>query len=167
MNTVACLRAAIAALAIAGATLAHAQQPAGPYRYTMPPGWQRSVADGMESFVPIAEPADTVQIVLLPAKPLQGALQPAFDAERAALEAGWGLSAPMAAAPQAGRVGELSYSAHYASYESAGGPRYMAFMGLGQNARLAMLVFVASTPEAFTRWAPQAAALLQSLRIAQ
>lgn len=140
-------------------------QTSNPYRYSVPPGWNRSVADGMESFVPAAEPPDTVQMVLLPPKPMQGALQPAFDAERASLEAGWGLSAPHSAPPQAGRVGELSYAAHYASYDSAGGARYMAFMGLGHNGRLALLVFVAATPDAFDRLAPQAAALLQSLRI--
>jgi hypothetical protein len=149
------------------ASLAAAAQTASPYRYNAPRGWTRSVADGMESFAPASEPADTVQIVLLPPKPLQGALQAAFDAERASLEAGWGLAAPQSAPPQAGRVGELSYAAHYASYDSAGGPRYLAFMGLGQGARLAMLVFVAATPEAFNRHAPQAAALLQSLRVAQ
>jgi hypothetical protein len=144
----------------------HAQT-AGPYRYTVPPGWNRSAADGMESFAPAAEPADTAQMVLLPPKPLQGALQAQFDAERAALEANWQLASPQSAPPQAGRVGELGYAAHYASYDSAGGARYLAFMGLAHNGRLAMLVFVAATPEAFNRLAPQAAALLQSLRIAQ
>lgn len=156
----------IAAL-LASAGLSVAAQSASPYRYTAPPGWTRSVADGMESFAPATEPADTVQIVLLPPKPLRGALQAAFDAERASLESGWGLAAPQSAPPQAGRVGELSYAAHYASYDSAGGVRYLAFMGLGQGARLGVLVFVAATPEAFNRYAPQAAALLQSLRIAQ
>jgi hypothetical protein len=140
---------------------------ASPYRYTVPAGWNRSVADGMESFAPASEPADTAQIVLLPPKPLQGALQPQFDAERAALENGWGLAAPQAAPPQSGRVGEMSYAAHYASYDSAAGARYMAFMALAHNGRLAILVFVAATPDAFNRLAPQAAALLQSLRVAQ
>lgn len=138
-----------------------------PYRYTVPQGWTRSVADGMESFAPANEPADSAQIVLLPPKPQQGAMQGAFDAERASLETGWGLTAPQSAPPQAGRVGELSYAAHYASYDSAAGARYLAFMGMAHNGRLAMLVFVAATPEAFNRLAPQAAALLQSLRIAQ
>lgn len=156
----------LAATLIAFALPASAQS-AGPYRYTVPPGWNRSAADGMESFVPAAEPPDSAQIALLSPKPLQGPLQAAFDAERAALETGWGLSAPQPAAPQAGRVGELGYAAYYASYDSAGGARYLAFMGLGHNGRLAMLVFVAATPEAFNRLAPQAAALLQSLRIAQ
>lgn len=148
------------------APMASAQAPAAsPYRYTTPTGWTRSVADGMESFVPAQEPADSAQMVLLPPKPLQGALQPLFDAERAALESGWQLSAPQPAPPQAGRVGELGYAAYYASYDSAGGARYLAFMGLGHNGRFAMLVFVAATPDAFNRLAPQAAALLQSLRI--
>lgn len=152
----------MALLALPPAT--HAQT--SPYRYTVPQGWTRSVADGTESFAPASEPADTAQIVLLPLKPLQGALQGAFDAERMSLESGWGLAAPQAAPPQAGRFGELSYAAHYASYDSAAGARYLAFMGMAHNGRLAMLVFVAATPEAFNRLAPQAAALLQSLRIA-
>jgi len=140
-------------------------QGASAYRYTVPPGWQRGTADGMESFTPTQEAPDSAQMVLLPPKPLQGPLQTQFDAERAALEAGWQLSAPQAAPPQAGRVGDLGYAAYYASYDSAGGARYLAFMGLAHNGRLGMLVFVAATPEAFNRLAPEAAALLQSLRI--
>lgn len=157
-------RRMLIALGLLAALLAQAQS-ASPYRYTVPPGWNRSAADGMESFVPAAEPPDSAQMVLLPPKPLQGALQAQFDAERAALEANWQLTAPQSAPPQAGRVGELSYAAHYASYDSAGGARYLAFMGLAHNGRLAMLVFVAATPDAFNRLSPQAAALLQSLRI--
>lgn len=159
--------ALVLALCCGSAAPVQAQQPAGPYRYSAPAGWSRSVADGMESLAPTQEPADTAQIVLLPPKPLQGAPQAQFDAERAALEAGWQLSAPQAAPPQAGRVGEFGYFAHCASYDSAGGARYLAFMGLAHNGRLAMLVFVAATPDAFNRLAPQAAAVLQSLRFAQ
>lgn len=161
------MKAFFVAVWLACTSLSAAAQTTSAYLYTAPQGWTRSVADGMESFAPANEPADTVQIVLLPPRPMQGPLQAAFDAERASLESGWGLSAPQSAPPQAGRVGELSYAAHYASYDSAGGPRYLAFMGLGQRAQLAMVVFVAATPEAFNRHAPLAAALLQSLRVAQ
>ena len=138
-----------------------------PYRYTLPQGWQRAAADGMESFTTPQEPPDTVQVLLLPPKPLQGDFQSLFNGERLALEAGWVLSAPQAAPPQAGSVGAASYAAHYASYDSAGGARYMAFMALGQDGRFAMLVFVAASADAFNRQAPQAAALLRSLRFAQ
>jgi hypothetical protein len=135
------------------------------YRHLTPPGWQLSVADGIEAFTPTQEPPDTVQMMLLPPKPLQGDFAAQFNAERQSLEAQWGLTAPQAAAPQSGRVGATSYAAHYASYDSSGGARYMAFMAAGQNGRFAMLVFVAASPDAFNRLAPQAAALLQSLQI--
>lgn len=146
------------------AAVVHAQA-GGPYRYTVPAGWNRSVADGMESFVPAAEPPDSAQMLLLPPKPASGALQAQFDAERAALESTWQLTQPQPAPPQSGRVDARTYAAYYASYDSAAGARYLAFMGLGENGRMGMLVFVAATPEAFNRLSPQAAALLQSLRI--
>lgn len=160
-----CIRALCAACVVLIASQAVGAQ--GAYRYATPPGWQVSAADGIEAFTPTQEPADTAQMMLLPPKPQQGDFAAQFSAERQSLEAQWGLSAPQPAAPQAGTVGTTRYAAHYASYDSAGGARYMAFMAAGQNGQFAMLVFVAASPEAFNRLAPQAAALLQSLQIAR
>jgi len=41
----------------------------------------------------------------------------------------------------------------------------MAFMATGQNGKLAMLVFIAASSEAFNRLAAQAAFVLQSLQL--
>lgn len=147
-------------------TTATAQSGEAIARYTTPAGWQANTADGAVSFSTDKEPADTVQLMLLPSKAQQGDFQTQFTAERQSLEAQWALSAPQAAAPQSAKVGSASYAAYYASYDSAAGPRYMAFMATGQRAKLTMLVFVAASAEAFNRQSAQAAALLQSLQIA-
>jgi len=138
---------------------------AADYSYTTPSGWQAAVADGMETLTPSQEPEGTAQLMLLPVKPLQGDFASQFQAERQSLESSWGLSAAQPAAPQSGAYGGTQYAAYYASYDSAGGERYLAFMALGQNGRLGMLVLVSASADGFNRVAPQAAALLRGLRI--
>jgi hypothetical protein len=138
---------------------------AADYSYSTPSGWQAALADGMEIFTPGQEPEGTAQVMLLPAKPLQGDFASQFLAERQVLENSWGLTAPQPATSQAGNYGGAQYAAYYASFDSAGGERYMAFMATGQNGRLGLLVVVTASAEGFNRVAPQAARLLQGLRI--
>jgi hypothetical protein len=156
-------------LILAGALLAPlgsgAQTATSAYNYALPAGWQRSAPDGIETFAPTSEQAETAQILLLPHKPMQGDFQAFFDSERVNLEGQWGLVAPQSPVPQAGRMGASNYAAYFASYDSSAGPRYLGFLAVGQNGRFGMLVFVAATADGFNRLAPQAVALLKSMQI--
>lgn len=142
-------------------TAASAQ--ASAYQYRAPAGWVAALDADTETLTPQAEPPGTVQLLLLPPKPVQTALPAQFAQERSALEAHWGLRAPQAAPPQSGQAGAITWAAHFASYDSEGGPRYLGFMGLGNGQRFAMLVFVASSHEAFNRLVPQALDVYRSL----
>ena len=152
-----------ALLAIALCLPAAAQQ--SPYRFTLPQGWARSAEGGTDTLTPSAEPAGSAQALLLAPKPLTADFEAQFDAERSALEAHWGLSAPQAAAPQRGRTAAGPYAAHFASYSSEGGARYMSFLAVGRQGKFALLVFVSTTDEAFNRLAPQVTQLWQGLQL--
>ncbi len=155
---------AFALLVVGAAGLARSQQSV--YQLTPPGGWTRSVEDGVDTLVPSAEPAGTVQALLLPPKPLAADFDAQFAAERAALEAHWGLLRPQAVPLQAGRTEAGAYAAHFASYASQGGPRYMSFLAHGRQGRFVMVVFVASSDEAFNRLAPQATQMWWGLQVA-
>jgi hypothetical protein len=154
-----------ALLMVVAASMPAAAQQSG-YRYTLPAAWTSSVDSGVETLTPATEPAGTVQLLLLPAKPLAGDFNAQFDAERGTLEAHWGLGAPQAAPPQRGRTAVGPYAAHFASYASEGGPRYMSFLAIGRQGQFALLVFVAASDEAFNRLAPLATQLWQGLQVA-
>ncbi len=158
-------RLAAAVLCLGVASLpAIAQQSA--YRYSLPAGWSRTQDDSGETLVPSTEPAGTVQAILLAPKPLAADFNVQFDAERSALEAQWGLSAPLPTPPQRGRTADGPYAAHFASYASEGGPRYMSFLAIGRAGKFSMLVFVAASDEAFNRTAPQVTQFWQGLQLA-
>jgi hypothetical protein len=140
-----------------------AQQSA--YSYTLPPGWTRSIEGGVETLTPGAEPAGTAQAILLAPKPLGQDFNAQFNSERSALEANWGLSAPMPVSPQSGRTNAGPYAAYFASYASEGGARYMSFLAIGRPGGFSMLVFVAASDDAFNRVAPQATQLWQTLQL--
>ncbi len=154
-----------ALLMLVAASMPAAAQQSG-YRYTLPAGWTSSIEAGVETLTPGTEPAGTVQALLLPAKPLASDFNAQFDAERGTLEAHWGLSAPQATPPQRGRTAAGPYAAHFASYASEGGPRYMSFLALGRQGQFALLVFVAASDDAFNRLAPVATQLWQGLQVA-
>ncbi len=156
-------RAALLMLCVAASLPAVAQQSA--YRYTLPTGWTRSVDADVEMLTPTAEPPGSVQALLLAPKPLAQDFDAQFDAERSALEAHWGLSAPQPVAPQRGRSAAGPHAAHFASYASTGGPRYMSFLAVGRQGKFSMLVFVAASDEAFNRMAPLATKLWQGLQV--
>lgn len=158
-RVVALLLAAAAAVALPAAA-----QPSA-YRFTLPAGWTSSADGGVETLTPASEAAGTVQALLLAPKPLATDFGAQFDAERSALEAHWGLSAPQPAPPQRGRTAAGPYAAHFASYASEAGPRYMSFLAIGRQGKFALLVFVAASDEAFNRLAPQATQLLQGLQV--
>lgn len=158
-------RAAALLLVMSAAAMPAAAQQ-GAYRYALPTGWTSSVDAGVETLVPGTEPPGTVQALLLPAKPLAGDFNAQFDAERGTLEAHWGLRAAQAAPPQRGRTAAGPYAAHFASYASDGGPRYMSFLAIGRQGQFALLVFVAASDEAFNRLAPLATQLWQGLQVA-
>lgn len=141
-----------------------AQQSA--YTYTAPSGWSRSVESGVEIFTPKSQ-ADSAQILLFAPKPMTGKFEAQFDAERASMEADWGLSAPQPVSPQRGSNQSGAYSAYFASYHSEGGPRYMSFLGLGRGGSFSMMIFVASSDEVFNRLAPQATQMWQTLQLAK
>ena len=154
----------LATLLLAAAALPAAAQ-ASAYRYTLPAGWTSSADGGVETLTPASEAAGTVQTLLLAPKPLAQDFEAQFDAERSALEAHWGLSAPQATPPQRGRTTGGPHAAHFASYASEGGPRYMSFLAVGRNGKFALLVFVAASDDAFNRLAPQATQLWQGLQV--
>jgi len=158
-RVVALLLAAAAAVALPAAA-----QPSA-YRFTLPAGWTSSADGGVETLTPASEAAGTVQALLLAPKPLAADFGAQFDAERSALEAHWGLSAPQPAPPQRGRTAAGPYAAHFASYASEAGPRYMSFLAIGRPGKFALLVFVAASDEAFNRLAPQATQLWQGLQV--
>lgn len=147
-----------------GAALSAAAQGA-PYRYTLPTGWSRSAEGGVETLVPASEAAGTVQALLLAPKPLASDFEAQFDAERSALEAHWGLSAPQATPPQRGRTAAGPHAAHFASYASEGGPRYMSFLAVGRSGKFALMVFVAASDDAFNRLAAKATQVWQGLEV--
>jgi len=138
---------------------------AADYSYSTPNGWQVALVDGIQTFTPNQEPQGTAQLMLLPIKPLQGDFSSQFQNERLALESSWGLSAAQPAIAQSGTYGGAQYAAYYASYDSAGAGRYLAFMATAQNGSLGMLVLVTDSAEGFNRVATHAAGLLQRLRI--
>lgn len=167
VTTFFCRRSMAALLLVAAATaVLPAAAQSNPYRYSLPAGWTSSADGGVETFVPGSEAAGTVQALLLAPKPLAQDFEAQFDAERSALEAHWGLSAPHATPAQRGRTAAGPYAAHFASYASEAGPRYMSFLAVGRNGKFALLVFVAASDEAFNRLAPQATQLWQGLQVA-
>ena len=145
--------------------IAEAQTPASasPYRYALPAGWTRALDGDVEMLAPQAEPPGSVQLMVLAPKPASGDFKQQFDAERATLESFWGLRAPLGAPVQAGQAAAGKYAAYFASYDSDGGPRYMAFLALGSPTQLAMLVLVASSDQTFNRLAPQAVEVFKTL----
>lgn len=150
-------------VAVAVSIPAWSQQSA--YRYTLPAGWTRSIDGGVETLTPAAEPAGTVQALLLAPKPLAQDFDAQFDAERIALEAQWGLTAPLPVSPQRGRSAGGPHAAYFASYASEGGPRYMSFLAIGRQGKFSMLVFVAASDDAFNRVAPVTTQLWQGLQV--
>jgi hypothetical protein len=156
--------ATVLLLAMVASLPAVAQQSV--YSYTLPSGWTRSIEGGVETLTPTAEPAGSVQAILLAPKPLEQDFNAQFNAERSALEANWGLSAPMPVSPQSGSTTAGPYAAYFASYASEGGARYMSFLAIGRPGGFSMMVFVAASDEAFNRVAPQATQLWQNLQIA-
>jgi hypothetical protein len=156
--------AAVLLLAMVASWPAVAQQSF--YSYTLPSGWTRSIEGGVETLTPTAEPAGTAQAILLAPKPLGQDFNTQFNSERSALEASWGLSAPMPVAPQSGRTRAGPYAAYFASYASEGDARYMSFLAIGRPGGFSMMVFVAASDEAFNRIAPQATQMWKDLQIA-
>jgi hypothetical protein len=167
-RTILALQAALLGLAItlSSPQPAIAQTAATPYRYNTPPGWVRAMDGDIESLTPQAEPAGSVQMMLLAPKAASGDFKSQFDQERVALESYWGLKAPHATPLQGGQAAVGQYAAYFASYDSDGGARYMGFMALGTPQQFALLVFVAGSHDAFNRLAPQATEVFKSLSIA-
>ena len=153
------------ALAVASPQPATAQAAASAYRYNAPPGWVREVEGDIESLTPQTEPSGSVQMMLMAPKPASGDFRAQFETERAALESFWGLKAPHATPLQSGQAAVGQYAAYFASYDSDGGARYMGFMALGTPQQFALLVFVASSHDAFNRVAPQATEVFKTLSI--
>lgn len=153
-----------AALLLAAAILPAVAQSSA-YRYNLPAGWTKTSDAGVDTLSPGSEPVGTVQVLLLAPKALAPDFDSQFDAERSALEAGWGLSAPQPVSPQRGRTAAGPHAAYFASYASEGGPRYMSFLAIGRQGKFAMLVFVAASDDAFNRVAPLATQFWQTLQV--
>jgi hypothetical protein len=163
----AALLVALAALALPAA----AQTAPSSYRYPPPPGWTQAMEGDIETLTPQAEPAGGVQLMLLAPKAAAGAFDAQFAAERAALEDFWGLRAPQGVPLQSGRASAggvpVEYAAHFASYDSDAGPRFMGFLALGDGQRFALMVFVAASHDSFNRLAPQAVEVFRALSFAR
>ncbi len=157
--------AVLAALLLGGAAARPAIAQSSPVQFTLPPGWTSQADAGTQTLVPNSEAAGTAQALLLAPKPLLPDFDAQFDAERRALEAHWGLSAPQPTPPQRGRTAVGPHAAHFASYSNEAGPRYMSFLAVGRQGKFVMLVFVAASDEAFNRLAPQVTQLWQGMQV--
>lgn len=152
-------------LALASAGGVCAQSPtSSAYRYVLPPGWIQSMEADIESLTP-SDPQAQAQIMLLAPKPLAADFDAQFASERAALESFWGLRSPQAVSPQRGNSSKGPYAAHFASYDSDGGARYMSFLALGNAGNFAMVVFVAASSESFNRLAPVATETFKTMEV--
>ncbi|MCU0952913.1 MAG: hypothetical protein MUC68_18270 [Burkholderiaceae bacterium] len=165
-------RAALLALTLLALTgAARAQAGASSYHYAPPPGWTQAMDGDIETLTPASEPAGNAQLMLLAPKAAAGEFRAQFEAERAALESFWALRAPQAVPLQSGRATvagmPMEYAAHFASYDSDAGPRFMGFLALGDGRRFALLVFVAASHDSFNRLAPQAVEVFRALSFAR
>ncbi len=149
---------------LGGPLSAWAQAGASAYRYAAPSGWTRSIEADIEALTP-ADPQTQAQIMLLAPKPLAADFDAQFASERASLESFWGLRSPQAAPLQRGQSSKGQYAAHFASYDSDGGERYMSFLALGNGGSFAMVVFVAAGAETFNRLAPVATEAFRTLEV--
>ncbi|MEW5882399.1 MAG: hypothetical protein AB1761_18410 [Pseudomonadota bacterium] len=157
------LAQAMLAAALLTAASAHAQ---AQVQVSAPANWSRTQDGDTVIYTPAAEPAGTAQLLLLAPKPASGDFYQQFEAERAQLEQYWGLRAPAPVDPQSGQSAEGPWAAHFASYDSDGGARYMSFLARALRGQFVLLVFVAATHEAFNRVAPQATELFKTVRVA-
>jgi hypothetical protein len=156
------LSIAAALIAFAGAgTEASAQ--AAAYQFNAPPGWTVATEGDVLTLTPQAEPAGAVQLMILPVKRLQPDFAAQFAAERSALESFWALRDMQTAPPLRSRSNAGDYAAHFASYATSEGYRYMAFMALGGRGAFGMVVFVASTSDGFNRLSARAADVFNGL----
>jgi hypothetical protein len=145
----------------ASSTEASAQ--AAAYQFNAPPGWAVAAEGDVVTLTPQAEPAGAVQLMILPVKRLQPDFAAQFAAERSALESFWGLRDMQAAPPLRSRSSAGDYAAHFASYASGEGYRYMAFMALGGRGAFGMVIFVASSSDGFNRLSARAADVFNGL----
>ncbi len=149
-------------LAFASAST-NATAQAAAYQFNAPPGWTVANEGDVLTLTPQAEPAGATQLMILPVKRLQPDFAAQFTAERSALESFWGLRDMQAAPPLRSRSGAGDYAAHFASYVSSEGYRYIAFMALGGRGAFGMVVFVASSSDGFNRLSARAADLFNGL----
>lgn len=166
------LRHVLAALALSTLALsAGAQGSALSYRYPSPAGWTQAMDGDIETLTPAAEAAGSAQLMLLAPKAATGEFRAQFESERAALESFWALRAPQGVPLQSGRATvagmPVEYAAHFASYDSDAGPRFMGFLALGDGQRFALMVFVAASHDSFNRLAPQAVEVFRALSFAR
>lgn len=153
------------ALALLVAATAQAQT-AARVQASVPAGWSRAQDGDTEILTPGSEPAGRAQLLLLAPKPASGDFFQQFEGERAQLEQYWGLRAPQPVDPQRGQSADGPWAAHFSSYDSDGGARYMSFLARAVSGQFVMVVFVAATDESFNRVAPQATEVFKNLRLA-
>jgi hypothetical protein len=169
LAAIAALVTPFSAVLVPAGALAQAQAQTGAFRYqyALPSGWSRTQDGDTEVLAPGSEPAGTAQVLLLAPKALAGDFDQQFASERAQLEQFWGLRAPAPVLPQRGQSAQGPYAAHFASYASDGGPRYMSFLAQANGRQFVMLVFVAASDLSFNRVAPQATQLFTTLQVVQ
>jgi hypothetical protein len=156
-----------ARLAAALITLAAVDAAAQPedYQLTPPPGWTRTEKDGAVVLTPPGAEAEEARIIILPPRPLEGDFEAQATRERTAVEASLGLRDPQPepARRDASSAGERL--SHQARYAGEGGDRYAGFYSLASRGWFGLVVFYASSAEAFGRYSPPANALFLGLRI--
>jgi hypothetical protein len=138
---------------------------AGAYQFNAPQGWTVANEGDVQTLTPQSEPAGAVQLMILPVKRLQPDFAAQFATERSTLESFWGLRDTQAAPPLRARSSAGDYAAHFASYASSDGYRYMAFMALGGRGAFGMVIFVASSSDAFNRLSARAAEVFNGLSL--
>ncbi len=158
-----CVGRVLAVLAMT-MSLAHAQS--SPYQFSVPPGWARADEDGSILLRPPGEAANSVILMLLPPVSRLPDLDSQFTALRTGFESGLGLGSMRDAQQQRFVDAGTEQRAHFASYASAGGDRYLALMARAEGALLATVVFITTSGEAYNRLRQPAADLFNGLRIA-
>jgi hypothetical protein len=153
------------------ATLLGAPPPAGAqsgvpaFQFPAPPGWIRAEEGQVVAFRPPGEPPQSVVLWVMPPMPRQPDFAAQFAALRAAIASGAGLSGMRNVEERRTGAGEKEQRSHSAAYSSAGGDVYLSLRSRAEGSTVGMVVFMATSAEAYARLQPQAAKVFDGMRL--
>jgi hypothetical protein len=140
-----------------------AQQQA--YQFATPAGWRQSEADGAVVLTAPEGAGGGAMVLLSPVRPLGPDLAAQLARSQQDLEQSLGLRAPKLNAPQRGRSAAGERLMVGGSYLSDAGPRYLLLYALASEGVLGEALFVATSEPAYRRYAGEATALFNRLRL--